>query len=109
GILPGLGKRYPGLVRYAERRLKRLGVEVRLGTRVAAATPEEAVLSSGERLPTRTIVSCTGVAAAPLLDTLPLERDDRGRIVTDECLRVRGMENVWAAGDCAHVPHPHGG
>src|SRR5436853_3826692 len=80
GILPELGKRYPGLVRYAERRLKQLGVEVRLGTRVAAATPEEAVLSSGERVPARTIVSCTGVAAAPLLDTLPFERDERGRI-----------------------------
>lgn len=108
-ILPELGKRFAGLVRYAEHRLKRLGVEVRLGTRVAAATPEEAVLSTGERIPTRTIMSCTGVAAAPLLETLPFDRDDRGRIITDECLRVRGMENVWSAGDCAAVTHPHGG
>lgn len=109
GILPELEKRFPGLVRYAERRMKQLGVEVRLGTRVGAATPEEAVLNTGERIPTRTIISCTGVAASPLLDTLPFERDERGRIVTDECLRVKGAENVWAAGDCAAVPHPRGG
>jgi NADH dehydrogenase len=84
-------------------------VETRLETRVGAATPEEVILSSGERLPTRTIISCTGVAAAPLLDRLPFERDERGRIVTDACLRVAGAENVWAAGDCAAVPHPQGG
>ena len=39
----------------------------------------------------------------------PFCRPDRGRILTDECLRVRGMQNVWAAGDCAAVPHPGGG
>ncbi len=108
-ILPELANRYPGLVRFAERRLGQLGVELRLGTRVAAATPDEAVLSSGERIPTRSIVSCTGIAAAPLLDTLPCERDDRGRIETDNCLRVRGEDHLWAAGDCAAVPHPSGG
>jgi NADH:ubiquinone reductase (H+-translocating) len=108
-ILPELGKSFPGLVRYAARRLKHLRVEVRLETRVAAATPDEVVLSSGERIPTRTIISCSGVAASPLLDRLPFPKDERGRIITDRFLRVGGAANVWAAGDCAAVPHPRGG
>lgn len=108
-ILPELAKRFPGLVRYAHQRLKELGVELRLNTRLRAATAEEAVLSTGEKLPTRTLISCTGVAASPLLDLLPFERDERGRIVTDAYLRVKGSANVWAAGDCAAVPHPRGG
>jgi NADH dehydrogenase len=108
-ILPELGKRFPGLVRYAERRMEQLGLEVRLRTRVAAATGEEVLLSTGERLPTRSIISCTGVAASPLLDRLPFPRDERGRLETDSFLRVPGAACVWAAGDCAAVPHPDGG
>jgi NADH dehydrogenase len=27
----------------------------------------------------------------------------------DECLRVRGMDSVWAIGDCAAAPDPRGG
>jgi NADH dehydrogenase len=108
-ILPELGKSQPKLVRYAERVLASSGIEIKLKTRIAAATPEEAILDSGERVPTRTIISCAGNALSPLLDTLPYERDDRGRLITDENCRVKGTEDVWAAGDCAAVPHPKGG
>jgi len=44
-----------------------------------------------------------------LLESLPLERDDRGRVLVDESLRVRGRPELWAGGDCASVPHPRGG
>ena len=60
-------------------------------------------------VPTRTIVSAVGTRPQPILDGLDLPRDERGRIVTDRYLRVEGHENVWAGGDCASVPHPHGG
>jgi NADH dehydrogenase len=108
-ILPELATRHPDLVAYAERFLDRSGLEFRLETRLAAATPEEAVLETGERIPTRTIISSAGTALSPLLATLPYERDERGRIRTDEFVRVLGEEHVWAAGDCAAVPHPRGG
>lgn len=108
-ILPELAKRFPSLVRYAHQRLQELGVELRLKTRLRAATSDEAILSTGEQIPARTLISCTGVAASPLLDLLPFERDGRGRIVTDAFLQVKGCANVWAAGDCAAVPHPRGG
>ncbi|HEX5474610.1 MAG TPA: FAD-dependent oxidoreductase [Vicinamibacterales bacterium] len=108
-ILPELEQRHPPLVRYAERALARLGVEVRVGARLAAATPEEAVLNDGERIPTRSIISCAGTALSPLLDLLPFERDERGRVKTDATIRVLRTDHVWAAGDCAAVPHPRGG
>ena len=31
--------------------------------------------------------------------------DDRGRVPVDECLRVPGLDGVWALGDCAAVPN----
>ena len=107
-ILPELATRQPKLVDYAEKWLAKSGLEVRTGTRIAAATREEAIFNNGERISTRTIISCAGNALSPLLDTLPYSRDERGRLVTDETCRVVGTEDVWAAGDCAAVPHPKG-
>src|SRR4051794_12066564 len=97
------------LVDYARRHMQSLGVEVLTETRVASATPEEVVLSNGERVPTRTIVSAVGTQPSPLLAPLGLPQDTRGRVVVDETLRVEGFEHVWSGGDCAAVPHPQGG
>ena len=80
-----------------------------LETRVAGATPKEVYLSNGEHVPTRTIVSAVGTKPSPLLDGIDLPRDERGRLVTDKYLRVDGRNDLWAGGDCAAVPHPHGG
>lgn len=108
-ILPELVHEHPKLVGYAERYLTGRGLELRTGLRLGAATPEEAVLSNGERIPTRTIISSAGTALSPLLDQLNVQRDDRGRVETDQFTRVPSLTNVWAAGDCAAVPYPKGG
>ena len=108
-ILPELLRHHEPLVAWAERYVAQSGIDIRLNTKVAAATAEEVILSTGERIPTRTIISCTGTSQSPLLDTLDLQRDERGRAQTDEFLRVPGHSNLWAGGDCAAVPHPKGG
>ncbi len=109
-VLPELGERFPGLQAYAERVLTaNPHVQMRTGSRLGSATAEEAILSTGERLPARTIINCTGTVPSPLLARFRVERDDTGRVVTDACLRVRGLPQVWAGGDCAAVPHPRGG
>lgn len=108
-ILPELGKEFPKLQEYAERVI-RGNPHIRLVTkaRLASATPEEAIFNTGERISTRSIISCTGSTFSPLLDTLPFERDRSGRIVTDPFCRVKGSDFVWAAGDCAAVPRRDG-
>jgi NADH dehydrogenase len=108
-ILPELHQHHEPLVSYAERFLKKSGLEIKVNTRIVAATPEEAVLDGGERIPTRSIISSSGTALSPLLERLPYERDERGRLKTDRFARVVGSENIWAGGDCAAVPHPKGG
>jgi NADH dehydrogenase len=108
-ILPELLQHHEPLVAWAERYLATSGIEFRLNTRVKAATAEEVILETGERIPSRTIISCTGTAHSPLLASLNVARDERGRVRTDEFLRVVGHPNVWAGGDCAAVPHPDGG
>ncbi len=108
-LLPELAPHHTKLQHWAERYLTATTLQIRTLTRVAAATPEEAILSTGERVPTRTIISCTGTALPPLLDQIPGERDERGRLRTDVHGRVLGADGIWAGGDCAAVPHPRGG
>ena len=100
---------YPKLVEYGMKHSRKLGVELMLETRVTGATPNEVYLSNGDHIPTRTIVSTVGSKPWPILDEIDLPKDSRGRLVTDEFLRVDGRPELWAGGDCGSVPHPKGG
>jgi NADH dehydrogenase len=98
-----------GLADYALRELRGRGIDIRLGTTLEEVTASSARLSTGETLPTRTVVWTAGVVPHPSLRTLSLPLDERGRVPVDEYLHVEGLERVWAIGDCAAVPHPDGG
>ncbi|MCT0213989.1 NAD(P)/FAD-dependent oxidoreductase [Synechococcus sp. CS-1324] len=87
-----------------EAALAALGIETRLGAGVAAITPAGVTFSSGEAIDAATVVWCAGMQASPLTGQLPLERDRLGRLPVDGCLRVQGVEALFAAGDCASVP-----
>ncbi len=109
-ILPELGQQYPKLQGYAVRALGELpNLRIVTDCRLASATPEEAILDTGERIPTRTIIACAGTTASPLLDLVPFERAaNKSRLLMDEFCRVKGQDHIWAAGDCAAVPRRDG-
>jgi NADH dehydrogenase len=97
------------LADYALRELRGRGIDIRLGTMLEELNADSARLSTGETLPTRTAVWTAGVAPHPSLRELSLPLDERGRVPVDDHLRVRGMDAVWAIGDCAATPDPRGG
>ena len=99
-ILPEIPRR---LGEYASRRLARRGIEIHVGTTLESYDGSEAVLADGTRVPARTLVWTAGVRANPLLAQLDLPLDERSRVIVDETLRVEGMADVWALGDCAAV------
>jgi NADH dehydrogenase len=101
GILPEIG---PGLGAYALERLRRRGIEVFLETRLESAEGGRMRLSNGQEFEAGTLVWTTGVRANPLLSRMGLPLDDRGRVLADQFLRVRGIEHAWTAGDGAAVP-----
>jgi len=105
-VLPEIDR---GLADYALRQLRGRGIDIRLETRLEEVTADRARLSSGETLPTRTVVWTAGVAPHPSLRKLDLPLDERGRVPVDEHLRARGLDSVWAIGDCAAAPDPRGG
>jgi NADH:ubiquinone reductase (H+-translocating) len=77
------------------------GVETRLGARVSGIDTNGVALTSGEFVPAKTVVWCTGMSASPLAATLPVQRDGYGRLIADQFLRVIGLSNVFASGDMA--------
>jgi NADH dehydrogenase len=99
-LLPELD---PRLSKTADRVLRRRGVEVRTGQSVAAALEDCAQLSTGEKVPTRSLIWCVGVRADPLVGGLDLATS-RGRLVVDEFMAVPGADGIYACGDCAAVP-----
>jgi len=99
-LLPELGEE---LGRYAERKLRERKVEVIKGARVANYDGWVVTLSNGLTLPAATLVWTAGVKPSPVIAALPCPKE-RGRIVADEYLQVRGFTGLWTAGDCAAVP-----
>lgn len=90
---------------YAAKELTRRGVDLHVSTTLASFDGAEAVLSSGERIPARTLVWTAGVKASPTLGVFGMPLDDRARVRVDRFLRVEGRDRVWALGDCAAVPN----
>lgn len=97
-ILAPLG---PGLSSYALKNLRSRGVDVRLGCSVSSIDRDHAILDTGERLDTHTVLWCAGIAPTPLALRLGVPRDERGYILTEPTFQVRGLPGVWAIGDCA--------
>jgi len=100
-----LGQTPDGLARFAARTLARRGIEIRTETGLRAVGRAGAVLSDGTAIETDTVVWTAGVTANPIAARLGLPCDDRGRVQVDETLRVVGVPNTWALGDCAAVPN----
>lgn len=96
----------PSLAGYALSQLRGRGIDIRLGTTVEEVSSMSARLSTGETIPTRTVVWTAGVTPHPSTRGLGLPLDERHRIPVDEELRVMGEQDVWAVGDSAAVPDP---
>ncbi|MGP4017511.1 NAD(P)/FAD-dependent oxidoreductase [Saccharopolyspora sp. 5N708] len=89
-----------------EKALADLGVEVRLGVSVEEIARDAVQLSDGTLVPAATVVWTAGMTASPLTASIPAEKDRLGRLDVDEYLRVRGLPDVYAAGDTAAAVSP---
>jgi NADH:ubiquinone reductase (H+-translocating) len=92
------------LAEYTVRQLQKQGIEVRLNTKVESMVDGHVVLDDGTTFDSETIVWTAGVRAHPLLEATDLPLDGAKRLCCRADLRVDGVEDAWAAGDCAAVP-----
>ncbi len=105
-ILPALPERLSGSAR---RLLESLGIEVRTGARVERVTPEGVRLAGGEEIPTELVVWSAGVKAPDFLKTVgDLEVNRINQLVVTPTLQTTRDPDIFAIGDCASCPLPHG-
>lgn len=99
------------LARRARERLEKLGVEVRLSSRVASIDGAGVHLEGGDCIRARTALWGAGIAASPLGKTLGVALDRQGRVLTDAYLHPSSSPDgasahpeVFVCGDMAAVP-----
>ncbi|HEX6628950.1 MAG TPA: FAD-dependent oxidoreductase [Gemmatimonadaceae bacterium] len=92
---------------YAGEVLGRRGAELKTSTPIQAIEPGVVRWKDGA-IEADTIVLAAGIVPSAVAAAAAVERDRRGRIVTDATMRSVSHPNVWAIGDCAAVPGPDG-
>ncbi|WP_085677025.1 MULTISPECIES: NAD(P)/FAD-dependent oxidoreductase [unclassified Pseudomonas] len=80
-----------------------LGIEWIVGATVTAVDAEGVTLADGRHIESQTVVWTAGMRASPLTEQLTSARDHQGRLHVDGNLKVRGLADVFAAGDVAYA------
>jgi len=103
-ILPEIS---PPLREFARQKMEKAGITLRLNARVQLATGEGVGLKDGF-VSGGTIVCTIGSTIAPVVDRLNAPKE-KGRLLTEPDLRLKGQANAWAIGDCASIINAHDG
>lgn len=95
---------------FAEQKFNRDGIDVQTGCRVVSVSDKEITMkmkSKGEicSIPHGLVVWSAGVGTRPVVKDFmeQIGQGNRRILATDEWLRVKGCENVYAIGDCATI------
>ncbi|GMJ03369.1 NAD(P)H dehydrogenase B1 [Hibiscus trionum] len=95
---------------FAEKKFSRDGIDVQTGCRVISLSDKEITMkikSTGEvcSVPHGLVVWSTGVETRPVVKDFMAQIGQANRrvLATDEWLRVKGREDVYALGDCATI------
>jgi NADH dehydrogenase len=97
----------PSLREFARKKMEQAGVSMKLNARVQLATGEGVGLKD-EFVLGGTIVCTIGSTTAPVVEQLDSPKE-KGRLLTEPDMRLRGRPNAWAIGDCAAITNAYDG
>lgn len=98
--LPSILPIYPeNLRKKAERKFVELGVRVRTGSGITQVTGNSVKLASGQEIKADTVIWTAGVQGSTIIENTDVEKQGRGRIVTNQYLQAEGYSNVFVVGD----------
>ncbi|MCY6372662.1 FAD-dependent oxidoreductase [Clostridium ganghwense] len=87
------------LIKKAEKRLEKLGVEIITGSGITKVTKDSVEMGEGKNIKTKTVVWAAGVEGSDIVGNMELEQKGRKRIVTNDKLQSLSHENVYVVGD----------
>lgn len=94
---------HPKTSDYAQKKLVKLGVHVKLGSFVQEITSEGIQLQNGPFIPCKTAVWSAGVKGADYLNDWGLPLDSKNQIMVDDYLQVKKLDGVYCCGDLARL------
>lgn len=86
---------------YAMKIFQRQSIDIKTNSPVERVEEKTIYLQDGTATSHGLVVWSTGIGPTKLLQLLPFPKNRTSRVLTDEFLRIPGMKNVYAAGDCA--------
>jgi NADH dehydrogenase len=98
-----VGNMPEGVRLYTLEKLRKMGVDVRLGTVVANVTPDAVVIKDNDNILAETVVWTAGVRGEPLagISGIPVTKD--GRVTVNETLQVPNHPEIYVIGDLASI------
>ncbi|MEI9922157.1 MAG: NAD(P)/FAD-dependent oxidoreductase [Bacteroidota bacterium] len=81
--------------------LTKMGVKVLLNTAVKSYDGQEVLLSTGEKLNSRSLIWAAGIKGAAIQGFNPESLGRGNRIITNQFSQVKGYDNIFAIGDVA--------
>jgi NADH:ubiquinone reductase (H+-translocating) len=99
-VLPGYA---PSLSRYADRQLRRRGVDVRVNTLMEGITDRGILITGGDEILSETIVWSAGVRPNHAVVDESVARSRTKRLRVDDRLRIEGHPEAFGIGDVASV------
>lgn len=97
-------KEFPAkLGRVAQKHLLKLGVEIRLETRVKRISSTGVYLTNGQEISTATVIWAAGMEAATPDLSEELLKSNKGKLLVSPTLQSLTHPNVYAIGDVAYV------
>mgnify|MGYP000403629359 CR=1 FL=1 len=87
------------LIKRAENRLRKLGVEIITGAGITEVKPGSVTMGDKGTIEAETVIWAAGVEGSELLDKLDIEQKGRKRIVTNDKLQSVDYDNVYVVGD----------
>lgn len=93
----------PSIRSYTVERLVKMGVDVRLKTRVMEVTSESVVLDGEETIPTQTVVWTAGVRGEPLASLSGIPAGSDGRVSVLPTLQIPAHPEIYVVGDLARI------
>ena len=85
--------------------LETMGVIVKTNTILVSYDGNEAILNSGERIPTKNVIWAAGVTGN-IIEGLDDKNVIKNRYIVDRLNRIQGFDNIYALGDIALMETP---
>lgn len=91
---------------YIMKYLQSRQIDVRLNTTITRIDSNGIEINDKEIIASQTLVCVPGVVANPVISTVEVDIDDKGRVAVNDYMEVIDFPDTYAIGDCARFKDP---